>query len=136
MIWLIFGLVFFGGCVGGLSNAVIAGGLEMPHRDSKANVWHPGWFGNVLVGGVAAVVFWGLYGSLAKASVFGPPPAVITFSVAEFVGSIVSGIGGARLLTVEVDRKILKSEAKALAEARDELGSTLETVMKIKGIGQ
>src|SRR5258707_14770560 len=65
--WAIVATIFAAGCLGGMTNAAIAGELGLPHKDAEAKVFRPGWIGNVLVGGVAALVFWGLYGPMASA---------------------------------------------------------------------
>jgi hypothetical protein len=106
------------GGIGGLVNALLAGDLRLPRREE--NLYSPGWIGNVVIGGAAALVFWGLYGPMAKVAVIGPGDTSpqVALTIAEVAGSIVTGIGGGRILSGEVEKK-------ALTRMKDELISTL-----------
>ena len=131
--WAIILAVFAAGCIGGLTNAVMTGEMQLPHKDVEAKVFRPGWIGNVVVGGVAAVVFWGLYGPMATAVVIGQPnpqglPAVLR--VSELFGALLTGIGGGRLLTAAVDRQIAEREKAALTEAKNTLADTVVELTK------
>lgn len=110
-------LVLACGAVGGLVNALLAGDLHLPHREE--NIYSPGWIGNVVVGAVAALVFWGLYGPMAKVAVIGntAPDIPAAFTIAELAGSVVTGIGGGRILSNEVDKKTLEKKSKELVDA-------------------
>ncbi|HEY3054478.1 MAG TPA: hypothetical protein VGK31_00960 [Thermoanaerobaculia bacterium] len=87
-------LVCVCGGIGGFVNALLAGDLHLPHREG--NVYSPGWIGNVVIGAIAALVFWGLYGPMAKVAVIGSTQSgvPIAFTVAELAGSVVTRIGG------------------------------------------
>src|SRR4051794_36055270 len=117
-IYLIVFLVLACGAVSGFVNALLAGDLHLPRRDE--DVYSPGWIGNVVVGAVAALVFWGLYGPMAKTAIVGPrsPNIQVILTVAELAGSVVTGIGGGRILSSEVEKK-------ALARTKDELTDAL-----------
>ena len=106
------------GGIGGFVNALLAGDLHLPHREG--NIYNPGWIGNVIVGAVAALVFWGLYGPMAKVAVIGQvaPDVHVAFTVAELAGSVVTGIGGGRILSNEVEKK-------ALTQMKDDLADVL-----------
>ena len=110
-------LVLACGGLGGLANALLAGDLHLPHREE--NIYSPGWIGNVVIGAVAALVFWGLYGPMAKVPVIGPtaPGVPVAFTIAELAGSIVTGIGGGRILSSEVERKALAKTKVELLNA-------------------
>ena len=130
---LLFGivvLVFAAGCAGGLVNSLIAGEFKLPAVDKQANVFRPGWIGSCLVGGIAALTFWGLYGPFAEATVLGGfqagPPLIL--KVGELFGSLVKGIGGGRLLVAEVDRHALKNQNAALTVTRNELADAVATL--------
>ncbi len=128
MAWVIILAVFLAGCLGGLVNAVLAGELQLPRVDPDARVYRPGWLGNVLIGGVAALVFWGLYGPMASAVILGgtqtaAPVAVLR--VSELFGALVSGVGGGRLLTSEVEKKLLQKETQALNQTKASLVSAV-----------
>jgi hypothetical protein len=117
-IYVIVALVCACGGIGGLVNALLAGDLHLPHREG--NLYNPGWIGNVVIGAVAALVFWGLYGPMAKLAIVGPASdgAKVIFTVAELAGSVVTGIGGGRILSSEVEKK-------ALAKMKDDLTNVL-----------
>src|ERR1044072_6423602 len=65
-IWQIILLIAGFGAIGGIVNSAISGEFNYPRFDQAAKVWRPGWIGNVLVGSVAALVDWGVYGPLAS----------------------------------------------------------------------
>ena len=116
--------VFLAGCFGGFANVLVSGGFQLPRFDMDARVWHPGWIGNIVVGGIAALVFWGLYGPLSTSVVLGTPtnPEMqIVLRVGEFCGAVVSGIGGGRLLMAEVDKRMLQKENEALVQVKNDL---------------
>lgn len=100
-------------------NALLAGDLRLPHREQET-LYSPGWIGNVLIGAVAALVVWGLYGPMAKVAVIssGNVATPVALTIAEVAGSIVTGIGGGRILSSEVEKK-------ALTKMKDELAATL-----------
>ncbi len=59
---------FLAGLVGGTINALLSdNGFVLPKQTE--GIFHPGWLGNALIGGVAAAVSWSLYGPLAGAAV-------------------------------------------------------------------
>ena len=121
--------VFAAGCMGGLANAAIAGELQLPHKDPEARVFRPGWIGNVVVGGLAALVFWGLYGPMSGVVLIGPrdPGAVAAaLRVSELFGSLLTGVGGGRLLSAAVDRRISDREKSALTQAKDQLAEAVK----------
>ena len=125
--------VFSAGCLGGLVNSVLSGELQLPKLDSLAGVYKPGWVGNVLVGGVTALVFWGLYGPMASAVVFGPTDATAAkeiLRVSELFGALVSGIGGGRLLTSEVEKKLANRKAEELDKTKTKLVSAAKDLAK------
>lgn len=123
-IWTIALIVASCGAVGGFVNALLAGDLHLPHREDDT-LYSPGWIGNVVIGAVAALVFWGLYGPMAKVAVIGPGNTAgqVTLTIAEVAGSIVTGIGGGRILSNEVEKKALtKMKDELTAALRDQHG--------------
>jgi hypothetical protein len=117
-VWEIAILVCVSGAIGGFVNALLAGDLHLPHREG--NLYSPGWIGNVVIGAVAALVFWGLYGSMAKVPVVGgaaDSTAQAIFTIAELAGSVVTGIGGGRILSSEVEKRALSKTKDALTDA-------------------
>jgi len=126
---LVLAVVFSAGCFGGLVNTLIAGEFRLPRLDRRAKIWRPGWIGNVIVGGTAALVFWGLYGPVATIQLTGNSDAHLSLHVGELVGAILTGIGGGRLLTAEVDRRVLQKEKSALEQTKAFLAETVEDVV-------
>lgn len=120
MIWQIFGILFLAGGIGGAINALMTdNGFIMPKwEDANGNkIWRPGVIGNVLIGAVAAIISWGLYGPFADfvfVGLSGPnPQKEPNLTVAAFVGAMLIGVGGARWLSNEVDKKLLKATTTA-----------------------
>lgn len=115
--------VFTAGSVGGLINALTTDnrfGLPMVERADPSHTLRPGLLGNALVGGIAAIVSWGLYGPFsATYLVGGPLPAMqpgLTHAGAG--GAVLVGIAGARWLTSEVDKKLLRMAGVKAAAAK------------------
>jgi hypothetical protein len=105
------------GAVGGLVNCAIAGEFALPRVDRDAKVWRPGWIGNVVIGAVAAPVIWGIYGPLAGHTVTGTDN--IDLTLAQLFVSIVIGIGGGRILTLEAQKqaeRVAKNNVTELVE--------------------
>jgi hypothetical protein len=76
--------------------------------------------GNMATSAVAALVSWGLYGPSSGALLVGSVPAgsiavPLTLSVGTLATAILIGYGGARWLTNEVDKRVLKAAASAAA---------------------
>ena len=120
MIWQIFGILFLAGGLGGAINALMTdNGFIMPKwEDANGNkIWRPGVIGNVFIGAVAAIISWGLYGPFADfvfVGFSGPAPQrEPNLTVAAFVGAVLIGVGGARWLSNEVDKKLLKATTTA-----------------------
>jgi heme/copper-type cytochrome/quinol oxidase subunit 1 len=117
-VWVIALIVLVCGGVGGFVNALLAGDLRLPRRD--ADMYSPGWIGNVIIGAVAALVFWGIYGPMAKVAVIGPDTNEATkaiFTISELAGSVVTGIGGGRILSSEVEKRALTKMKESLTDA-------------------
>jgi hypothetical protein len=114
MLWWVLVSVLAAGCVGGLVNGLLAGELVLPRYKKACRTYFPGIVGNVVLGGVGAVVFWGLYGPMAEIPLFGQRPpqlqqaATVALSLGDLLGSLVVGIGGGQLLTGEAERRCLK----------------------------
>lgn len=93
------------GFVGGLVNALLESeGLVLPKIQTLAQggrIWRPGFVGNVLVGGITAFVLAAFYSPIGAKSLL----AVVDFDMRALAGAVLSGVGGARLLTQEVNRR-------------------------------
>jgi hypothetical protein len=128
----IVGMIALAGGLGGLANAAIAGQLELPRRDRDANVFKPGWLGNVFVGSLAAVAIWAVYGPMAMGVMIGPGNSAVPVSLhfAEFGAALVTGVGGGRFLSAEVDRRLAEKEKAALEAAKNALAGTVERMTR------
>lgn len=119
-IWLAILTICGAGAVGGLVNALITdNGFFLPREEEsdRTSIWRPGFLGNLLIGMVAALSSWGLYSSFGSVEVFQPLPASASFTLASVVGAMLVGVGGARWLTNEVDKRLLRAAAVAAASA-------------------
>ena len=115
--------VFAAGALGGFVNAMFSeNGFVLPKKETsdKITIVRPGFSGNILVGGVAALVSWGLYGPLAAVSILGSKTggeATISLTLSALAGAVLIGVGGARWLTNEVDKKLFRATAAEAANA-------------------
>src|SRR5918993_487327 len=123
MVVLIFAGIIVFGMLGGVINALLSdSGFILPGRyevgDTKQRIWKPGALGNMLLGGAASFISWGLYGPFAE-YVLVPPSSPSSggpvLTVSAFVGAFVAGIAGARIITSEVDKRVLSNAAARVA---------------------
>lgn len=119
-------IVFAAGLVGGAINALMSdNGFAFPRGEvsSGVTIYRPGFIGNMLLGAVAACISWGLYGPFADRYFAGGPalPANATpvgVGVSALMGAVLIGVGGARWLTNEVDKKLLRAAGTEAAQAK------------------
>ncbi len=121
-------VVFIAGGIGGAVNALLSeNGFILPKKlpvngANGAGIWRPGYLGNIVIGAVAAVISWGLYGPFSTAYLFGssPTPESVAqqfgLTLSAFVGAILVGVGGAKWLSDEVDKRLLKAAASEAAK--------------------
>jgi len=121
-LWILLIIVFVAGIVGGIVNALISdNGFFLPQtvQSGGAKIMRPGFLGNALIGGVAACVSWGLYGPFAAFYLAGGPTmstagtSPVGLTLSSLVGGILVGVGGARVLSNEVDKTLLRGAASA-----------------------
>lgn len=119
------GIILLGGALGGVINAIISdNGFIKPREETieNATIVRPGFAGNMLLGAVAAFISWGLYGAFSGAIIYGSETGLganeITISISAIAGAILIGIGGARWLTNEVDKTLLRTAAVTAAASR------------------
>ena len=138
-IWVALLAVFVAGAFGGVVNALLSdNGFLLPKFETTdgAGLLRPGFLGNILIGGVAAAISWGLYGPVGNvillpwATQEGADegsrddgeergPAVgsaetadapeVGLTLAGLVGALLVGVAGARWLTNEVDKSLLRA---------------------------
>ena len=132
-LWWILLVVCAAGAVGGVVNALMSdNGFVLPQ--TKDGIVRPGYLGNVLISAVAAGISWGMYGPFGNYPLLGgAPPAEPTtppeLTVAAFVGAVLVGVAGARWLTNEVDKKLLKAAVSEAAGARLADDSTAKKIL-------
>jgi amino acid transporter len=109
-------LIVAAGGIGGVINAFMTdNGFPLPRRE--AGIWCPGAIANVLIGAFAAFASWALYGSGASIDLAHETErAVLSLKFSALAGALVVGIGGARWLTGEVDKRLLKESVKVVAQ--------------------
>jgi hypothetical protein len=109
-VWAVIGWIGVAGAIGGLLNALLASeGLVIARIEQLpggGRIWRPGFIGNVAIGAVTAVVLAGLYSPLGSVGLGSAnPPGSATLTIGALAGALLSGIGGARLLTSEVQKR-------------------------------
>jgi hypothetical protein len=123
LVWIMV-TVFIAGAIGGLVNAVLTdNGFALPRLETTGETKYlrPGWVGNVFVSGIAACVSWGLYGPFAATTILGTvSPAAslpISLTLSGCVGAVLVGMAGARWLTNEVDKTLLRAAGARAAKS-------------------
>lgn len=113
-------IVFAAGGVGGVVNALLSdNGFVLPRRIK--GILCPGFLSNVLVGALAAFASWSMYGSgagvdLARHASAGDARAQISLTFSALAGAFFVGVAGARWITNEVDKRLLKASVTVAAE--------------------
>jgi hypothetical protein len=143
--WIFLGIVFGAGIIGGLVNAYLTdNGFARPRTEdvNGMTILRPGFWGNAFIGGIAAAVSYGLYGPLSAAPILSnrlaaadsiadrnstvvqtapaSPQAGLDLTLSTVVGAILVGIGGARVLSSEVDKRLLKAAASTAAVGKSD----------------
>jgi hypothetical protein len=132
-------VIFAAGAVGGIVNALMTdNGFLMPRQESvrDTTIYRPGFLGNLIIGGVGALVSWGLYGPLSAYQLFSTSVGLDAtnwgtggVSLASLVGAILIGVSGARWLTNEVDKTLLRAAAAEAANAKASPNASQQIMM-------
>ena len=124
-LWKYMTLIFAFGALGGVVNALLTdNGFILPKKEQRDNtqIIRPGFLVNIFIGGVAALVSWGLYGPFAAVFIIGgtndPNLYSTGLSLSSVVGGLLVGVGGARWLSNEVDKKLLRAAASTAASGQ------------------
>jgi hypothetical protein len=135
-LWVAMLIIFLAGLIGGTVNALLTdNGFVAPKNEvvDGRGILRPGVLGNMLVGGVAALISWGLYGPASSLSITTPGASLAgttgDLTAAAFAGAILIGVAGARWLTNEVDKQLLR--AAATQAAASEKSDALATKMAL-----
>lgn len=110
-VWVVILSIGVAGAVGGLLNALLTSeGLTLARMEQLSGggrIWRPGFIGNMAIGAVAAVVLAGLYSPLGSVALNGMSSSnPVTLTIGALAGALLSGIGGARVLTGEVQKRL------------------------------
>ena len=115
-LWKYMAIIFAFGAIGGIVNALLTdNGFILPKQEQQDNtkIIRPGFLVNIFVGGIAALVSWGLYGPFAAVFIIGGTNdlnvGATGLSLSSVIGGLLVGVGGARWLTNEVDKKLLRA---------------------------
>ena len=125
-LWLLLVIVCVAGAIGGLINGLLTrDGVQLAgvQQADQQRIKRPGFPGNMIIGMVAAGISWGLYGPLSMMPIFSTLPATQGLTLSALVGAVLVGIGGARWVTNEIDKKLLTTVAAnnaALAQSAPE----------------
>src|SRR5262245_26040813 len=118
-LWIVILIIAGAGALGGLANALATDNtFPLPQRVlNKAGTatvaWQAGALGNMFTAAIAALVSWGLYGPSSAYFIVGSAPAgspttPVTLTIYAAASALLIGFGGARWLTNEVDKRLLK----------------------------
>ena len=110
--WICASLIALFGGLGGVVNALLSdNGFGLPRKES--GVWCPGAISNILVGAFAAFSSWAFYGSGASIELASQSPrSVISLRFSALAGAFLVGVAGAKWITNEVDKRLLKETVK------------------------
>ena len=122
-IWQIIMLIAGFGAIVGIVNCAISGEFNYPRFDAGAKVWRPGWIGNVLIGAVASVVVWGIYGPVASYDILHGTLVDVHLTIAQLLTSLVVGLSGGKILT-------LMAEKQAESVSKNQLAAALDAITK------
>jgi len=113
--WICALLIILAGAFGGVVNALLTdNGFVLPRKVHE--IWCPGFISNVLVGGFAAFASWSFYGSGAAIDLAQPSPREqLSLRFSALAGAFLVGVAGARWITNEVDKQLLKETVKVAA---------------------
>jgi hypothetical protein len=115
--WMCALLGAIAGAFCGVVNALLSdNGFALPRRVS--GVWCPGAISNILVGAFAAFSSWSFYGSGAAIDlgmVGKSARTVISLRFSALAGAFLVGVAGAKWITNEVDKRLLKESVKVAA---------------------
>ncbi len=131
-VWVVIISIGTAGAIGGVLNALLTNeGLilwQMEKLSTGERIWKPGFVGNVVIGIVTAVVLAGLYSPLGSVALGGAGPSgTATLTIGALAGALLSGVGGARLLTSEVQKRYEEVTRSNLMDAARELARAAAT---------
>jgi hypothetical protein len=128
--WTCASLITIAGAVGGVANALLTdNGFIRPRWIH--NIWCPGVISNVLIGALSAFSSWAFYGSGASIELSQlSERSAISLRFSALAGAFFVGVAGARWLTNEVDKKLLR---ESVVEVSKKNIATIECEQMVKG---
>src|SRR5215467_12678120 len=116
--WWCASLISIFGGIGGIVNALLSdNGFALPRKES--GVWCPGAISNVLIGALAAFASWSFYGAGAGIELGDKSlRTVISLKFSVLAGAFLVGVAGAKWITNEVDKRLLKESVKVAASGK------------------
>lgn len=147
--WEMAGVIAAAGAFGGLVNALLNSGngfsIQLPRRGTN-DVFQLGTVGNLVLGIAAALISWGLYGPLRDAALVqaGQPAgsqaltatSTASLTITAVIGAILAGAGGARVISSELDKKLLRDAGAGAAQqpANPQLAVDIATLAPAKAL--
>jgi hypothetical protein len=116
--WVCALLIATAGAVGGSINALTSdNGFLLPRL--RRGIWCPGALSNILVGAFAAVASWSFYGSGAGVDLLdlASERNQISLRFSALAGALLVGVAGAKWITAESDKLLLKESVKVASAA-------------------
>jgi hypothetical protein len=139
--WICAVLIVVAGGLGGVVNALISdNGFILPR--TRRGIWCFGFISNILVGAFAAFSSWSFYGSGAGVDLAQSTERTqISLRFSALAGAFLVGVAGAKWITNEVDKKLLKESVKVAGtknlttEECEQLvkGSALQVLTRVEG---
>ena len=116
--WWCASLISIFGGLGGVENALLSdNGFALPRKES--GVWCPGAISNVLIGAFAAFSSWSFYGAGAAVELADKNlRSVISLRFSALAGAFLVGVAGAKWITNEVDKRLLKETVKVAVNSK------------------
>lgn len=113
--WMCALVISFSGALGGAVNALLTdNGFPLPRMESK--IWCPGFISNIIIGAFSAFSSWAFYGSGASVELAEiSKQTEISLRFSAIAGAFLVGVAGAKWITSEVDKQLLKESVKVVA---------------------
>jgi hypothetical protein len=122
-----FGIIALSGAFGGILNAITTdNGFILPREETTNNssIILPGAIANILIGAATGFIYWGLTEANSASIIYGgatPGEDTVKITVYGVAMSLLAGAAGAKYLTNEIDKRLLKAAAIAAAVSRPSL---------------
>jgi hypothetical protein len=135
----ILSLIFGAGTIGGVIDALFNGtGFAMPRFVVVAGseVFIPGFLGNAFIGGIAALISFGLYGPFSSAPLIrtkdpnqsnSDAPLASQLTLATLAGALLVGYSGGRWINAEASKQLNHGTAVAVAQTAERLAASHQT---------